>query len=123
MGVRGLLGPMVLLVMFMAWELLDTLDMLPAMLVEPSMAILLFTMARGLLMLMHITVLMAMALPMVTGVDMSMGKGQLNQQLIPTMVAMDMPMVYLVGILMCPDLLLTDTDVKTTLERAVMSCE
>merc|ERR1711874_724571 len=88
-------------VMFMAWELLVTLDMLPAMLVEPSMAILLFTMARGLLMLMHITVLMAME------------KGQLNQQLTPTMVAMDMPMVYLVGILMCPDLLLTDTDVKT----------
>merc|ERR1739844_549929 len=52
--VRDLLSHMELLVMFMVWELLGTLDMLPAMLVEPSMAILLpmgmdvASMARGL---------------------------------------------------------------------------
>merc|ERR1712241_197521 len=97
--VRDLLSPMELLVMFMAWELLGTLVMLLAMLEEPSMAILLFI-----------------------GVELSMAKGQLSQQLIPTMVAMDMPMVCLVGTLMCPDLLLTDTDVNIppTPERAVM---
>ena len=97
--VRDLLNPMELLVMFMVWELLGTLDMLPAMLEEPSMAILHFI-----------------------GLDLSMEKGPLNQKLIPTMVAMDMPMVFLVGILMCPDLLLTDTDVNITPtpERAVM---
>jgi len=95
--VRGLLSPMELLVMFVAWELLGTLVMLPAMLEEPSMAILLF-------------------------IDLSMAKGQLNQQLIPTMVAMDIPMVCLAGIHMCPDLLLTVTDVNIppTPERAVM---
>merc|ERR1712241_1324718 len=37
--VRDLLSPMELLVMFMAWELLGTQDMLPAMLEEPSMDI------------------------------------------------------------------------------------
>merc|ERR1712018_203668 len=52
--VRDLLSPMELLVMFMVWELLGTQDMLPAMLEEPSMAILLpmgmdvASMARGL---------------------------------------------------------------------------
>merc|ERR1719507_108766 len=54
--VRDLLSPMELLVMFMVWELLGTLDMLPAMLEEPSMAILLpmgmdvASMERGLQM-------------------------------------------------------------------------
>jgi len=159
--VRDLLSPMVLLVMFMVWELLGTLDMLPAMLEEPSMAILLPMgmdipsmardlqrltlnlplMVRDLLSPMELLVMFtvwellgtldmlpamleeqSMAILLFIGLDLSMAKGQLNQQLIPTMVAMDIPMVCLAGIHMCPDLLLTVTDVNIppTPERAVM---
>merc|ERR1712113_176124 len=61
------LSPMVSLLLFTQSVLLDTLELLPVMLVALSLAILVFIMARGLLMLM--LMLMPMLMPTMACMD------------------------------------------------------